>query len=723
MANFYYNTTTTGNCSNNSTGRIVISATTNANTNVIDYNSNPPYAIVWNNPSLGTDYFSNVSERDNLISGTYEVYLQKTFTPSTTTDEFIYINISNGVCNTISEIQNTTCSANNGSFKITTESTFTPVTYELYDSNGQLLSLQSGQPNFTTFDGLSAGTYYSISTDGGGCSATTENVVIEKSIDFDFGLYTIPNSNCDIVSTGKIIVTGQTFGEPYTYKWSNGQTGDTITGLTEGVYTVEVTNSLGCTKIKNGLIENSPPISLLEMVVTQPTCFSNDGVINLLISGGTPPYYYSASTGFVEISYSTNLVLTGLTLGTYNFEITDAGYCKFFTSTNLQSPNGISDLSIITTNSSCSSSDGKIQISTKGGVPPYTYSLIKPEGNTISETSSQTTVIFENLSTGTYTVVVQDQTSCSKSQEIYIFTDNKYTIDTVISASTIKNDGVINVIINSGGTPPFECIVDGSQKITAINIGSFYFYNIGPGQHEVSVIDFTGCVQKTQVFVPTLPTVDFYLKSTSSGNGNEGEITAFIINGTPPFTFNWSENIPNNPQEIKVTNLTAGTYSLSVVDKNKTIKSRTIEVSKVNKISSYETFGMGTQKLSVNTESNYNLIRMLNEGYQDITSGLTNCNLSSASFIAKVKVLPFEYELTNNFYTTNSIVDAPSDNLWYDTAKNLLMSIQGVGNVIIDELTNTFIIEADLENPSLIYGTNPINISLSLEIDYDINCD
>ena len=52
--------------------------------------------------------------------------------------------------------------------------------------------------------------------------------------------------------------------------------------------------------------------------------------------------------------------------------------------------------------------------------------------------------------------------------------------------------------------------------------------------------------------------------NTSQNNGSDGSIDLTIIGGTPPFVINWS----NGAVVEDITNLQAGTYSVSVIDDN-----------------------------------------------------------------------------------------------------------------------------------------------------------
>lgn len=711
MADILYTLSLTGDCFSSGLGAA----------NILPTNGVPPYTFEWVEPYLGIDYAVYESTRTGLNSGVYSVNITDSTKPTNIVSTSNII-ISSGICCTISNVSPTTCNLNNGSVTGFSNNSENVITFNLY-TDGDVLINTTSSAIYGVFNFLSAGTYYLTVEDFGGCSARSESFIVENSGPFDFGLYTIPNTSCGGLSAGKIYVTGETYGSPYTYYWSTNETTSYITGLTNGSYSVQVTNVYGCTVTKNSQIVSVAPMGTVLFNVTQPSCFGSNGEISLTISGGTPPYYYSASTGNFEISYSTTFTLTGLNAGQYGFLVTDAGYCTLNATTLLQTPNSVSSLDIQVTNSICSSVGGSILMLINGGAYPYVYTIIYPNSNSFTKSSSQTSYLFDKLESGTYTVSVEDANGCGKSQEVTILTENKFLTSTQVSGATFGlNNGAVNVSITQGATEPYTYSIDGKSTYPNTILTAVTFYNVSPGQHEISVSDFTGCKQTSQVFVDSLSPVNFYLQTKSAGTGSDGEITAFISSGVPPFTFNWSNNVSGNPQTVTVTQLTAGTYSLVVTDSNNSAQKRTVEISQPSIISSYSTYVMGENQLQVKTDGKYSMSKMLNEGYLDLTSGHTGCELVSATFTAKVNVLPDNFETTTTFFTTNSLLVSPDDNVWLDTAKELLLTIQGVGDVIIDELTNKFTIEGDLNFPNIIGGNNPITISLSLSIDYDISC-
>lgn len=709
MAVLDYNIAVTGDCSNNSSGAF----------NLYINSGTPPYTVEFTEPSFPTQIVT--TQPASLVGLASRVYQLRVNDSSLPVNNEFYVNIpiSSGVCASIVSIQNTTCNENNGSVIANSTSLYSSTNFSLFDVNNNFITSASTNGDQITFGQLSAGTYYIGVVDLGGCSAFTPTFIVQESENLDFGLYAVPNSSCGGSPIGKIIVTGQTGLAPYTYLWSDGQTGSTITGLTSGVYSVSVTDAFGCTVSKSADITNVNPIGLGIFTATQPSCLQSNGAINMTVTGGTAPFYYSASTGDVLVSYGRTFSISGLSAGQYNFQVTDAGLCQMFAGTTLETPGGITAVSVQGQNSTCSSTNGSITITVQGGTIPYTYTLISPDGTQLNVSNSQTTQIFENLGTGTYTVGISDNTGCSTIQEVTLVAQNKFTISTeVVGTSCNQSNGSVTIYSTSGGTLPLDYSVDGIQNIFDTNLSAVTFNNLTSGTHIVTVTDADGCTQTTNILVPNSQPLSYSLYSTSCGSGDSGKITAFITSGEPPFTFNWSDNVPNEPQQIQISGLTAGTYSVTVVDANGCSLTRNTTITCNKNYTSYQTYTMGAEVFNVQSPTKFGLLQMLNEGYFDLTSGNTNCDLISATFNAKVSVNPSGIVASQNFFTSTSLVQVPSDNQWYDTVKTLLLGIPGVGNVTIDQLNNQITIETSRNNTSL----EGQEIVIDLVIEYDIIC-
>jgi large repetitive protein len=709
MAVLNYNITVTGDCSNNNSGAF----------NLFVSDGTPPYTVQFISPSYASQTITTQpASLVGIASRVYQVRVNDSSLP--TNNEFLLnIPISSGVCGSISAVQNTTCGVNNGSVTGSSTSLYSSTNFSLYNINNNYLASATTNTNEAVFGSLSAGTYYLGVTDLGGCTAFTQTFIVEESEPLDFGLYVVPNSSCGGAPIGKIFVTGQTGQSPYSYLWNNGQTGSTITGLTSGNYSVAVTDAFGCTLSKEATITNVNPVGLGLFTSTAPTCLQSNGVINMTITGGTEPFYYSASTGNVLVSYSRTFSLSGLSAGQYNFQVTDAGLCQMFAGTTLETPGGLTSVTAQGQNSTCSSTNGLITVNVVGGNSPYTYTLVYPTGNQLNISNSQTTQIFSNLSGGTYTVAVSDNSGCAFMEEVTLVAQNKFTISTqVVGTSCNQNNGSVTILTTAGSTLPLDYSVDGLQNIIDTNLTAVTFNNLSSGTHVVSVTDADGCVQTTNILVPSSQPLNYSLYSTSCGSGSSGKITAFITSGEPPFTFNWSDNVPNDPQQIQVSGLTAGTYSLTVVDSNGCSLTRNATITCSTNSINYQTYVMGAEVFNIQSPTKFGLLQMLNEGYFDLTSGNVGCELLSATFTAKVSVNPSGIVATQNFFTSTSLVQVPTDNQWYNTIRTLLLGIPGVGNVIIDQLNNQITIETSRNNTSL----QGQEIVIDLVIDYNIIC-
>ena len=709
MAQFPYILNLTGDCTSSNLG----------SAELIPYGGTQPYTVQWISPSLGTDLSVTSSTRTTMSAGTYSVLITDSATP-TNNETYVNVGISSGACSYILSVEKTTCGLDNGIVNVSASTPLSTVLYNLYDTNNNLIQSSTTSYEYATFQGISAGTYYFIANDAGGCTGKSETFIVEDSQNIDFNFYNVPNATCTYEPSGKLYITGLTGTPPYTYKWSNGGNGSYITGLDNGQYSVAVTDSLGCTLIKSATIENVGVVTVGIITANPPSCLSNDGSLSIQITGGTPPYYYSASTGYVEISYASGFTLNNIGAGPYTINVTDAGFCQTSISTILNTPAGMTAVNVQTKNTNCSFSEGSISVVVEGGNKPYTYTLTYPDSTYKTVNTNVQQNLFSNLSAGTYNLSVEDSSGCTYLNNYIIYNQQAFSISAnSVSATYGLNNGSVTVTKTTGGTEPFTYSLDGNLNILNTNLSAVTFYELSSGQHEVIVVDSLGCKQNVNVYVGYVPVVDFLLVPTSAGSNSGGTITTLVSSGTPPFSFNWSDNVVGNPQTITVTGLTAGTYSLIIVDSNGSSLKRTTTINGSTSFNSYQSYTVGEQTFELITNDKYSLSKMLNEGFQDLTSGQTGCNLSSATFTTKVNVGGFYPEVSETFYTTYSLLNAPQDNLFYDSIQNLLSSSIGVGQVTINEIDNKITILSDVNRQDLVPS---LDIKVYLAIEYDIYC-
>ena len=499
MADFNYILRITGDCQN--TGSGVIQASFSGGT--------PPYTVNWLSPINQINYLTEFAPGDS-----YSISTVTGLTPSTyafrVNDSTLPINleyvvnvpISSGNCTSILDVSATTCNLDNGVVTADASSDYSSTQYFLFTSSNELI--QSGITGLGqfTFSNLSAGTYYISSVDYGGCTGTSQSFIVNSSNAVDFGFFNVPDTQCGVPS-GKLIITGQTGVPPYSYIWSDGSTGSTLTGLTAGTYSVKVTDFTNCSKIREGVVGQVNPVGLgFFSAVTVPSCFKSDGYLRLVITGGTGPYYYSASTGQVLVTYDQYFDMVGIPAGSYNVSVTDASLCKFTTGTDLATENGISDIILDVTQSTCSAADGSILVTVLGGLSPFTYTLIYPDASTTSLTSNAASFTFTDLSGGTYSVVVEDSSGCYYLTESSIIGTPIFELTGSTTGTTCgANNGIIYVEKSDGGVSPFDYSLDGIQNYIDTTASAVTFTNVSAGQHTITVTDFSGCSQFVNVYV------------------------------------------------------------------------------------------------------------------------------------------------------------------------------------------------------------------------------
>jgi gliding motility-associated-like protein len=192
----------------------------------------------------------------------------------------------------------------------------------------------------------------------------------------------------------------------FTYSWSNGQTGTSVSGLAAGNYVLTVSDSNGCFVSSPVTIANLNGPSVV-VVSSNASCSGvSNGTAAAASSGGTVPYIYSWSNG------QTTSAVSGLVAGSYSVVVTDANGC---TNTVLVTINsGTGPVILISPNVSISAGSSA-NLSASGG---NTYSWYPSSG--LSCTSCANPVATPS-SDSQYCVVGTDTNGCSDSACVMVF--------------------------------------------------------------------------------------------------------------------------------------------------------------------------------------------------------------------------------------------------------------------------------------------------------------
>ncbi|MBI2967716.1 MAG: T9SS type A sorting domain-containing protein [Bacteroidetes bacterium] len=271
--------------------------TSNGTATVTAAGGPPPYACSWSDGQT-------TSTATGLSPGTYTVTVTDSI--GCTATATITVNQTGGPSVSATSTSDY-CGMGNGTATANASGGAMPYTFNWSDG-------QSGSGGTShTATGLLPGTYSVTVTDNNGCSSTTTTSV-NATGPLDYTSST--PEECSL-NNGTASIYFSSGNPPYTYIWSNGQTGSTATGLAAGMYYVTATDNIGCIAASYVIVDSikEPAISISS---TDASCGAADGTATATVTGGTPPYTYSWSDG------ETTSSVTGLTAGIYSVTVTDA---------------------------------------------------------------------------------------------------------------------------------------------------------------------------------------------------------------------------------------------------------------------------------------------------------------------------------------------------------------------------------------------------------------
>jgi hypothetical protein len=230
------------------------------------------------------------------------------------------------------------------------------------------------------------------------------------------------------------------------------------------------------------------------------------------------------------------------------------------------------------------------------------------------------------------------------------------------------------------------------------------------------------CKQSTPFTIDSSNTIDFHLLGVDSINNN-GSITAFITNGTPPFTMYFNGDTVGTTV-MTIPDLPAGDYDVRIVDSAGCSKSKSRPIRGYTKWESTGYYsvcgGVFNEPITLNSGPR----QYFYEGYNELITfnntqyGYTNCVLTGATFSAQTTVGNCVQSMI--FYTSEGILDYPSDSDWFTVITTLIESCPqiGPGNVDIDPLTNTIVVTTNCD-PESLYNSD---VLVEFRIDYQIEC-
>jgi len=377
-------------CFGESTGNITVGLTL----------GNAPYTYNWNPSNTDTSTISD------LTIGTYDVTITDAF--GCTADTSITITQPNKL-ELIANANNISCYGyNNGAIFLNINEGTSP--YSINWSNGTVNSIDS-------LINLQADTFNIVVTDNNDCTVDTTVIITEPN---EITLNTtVTNILCYGNKNGAISITVNNAVNPYTIMWSNSATTDSIGNLSEGQYSVTLTDNNNCSVYDTIKITQPDNISFNENI-SDITCYGyNNGAISLQVTGATSPYQFNWSNSANTES------IDNLAEGKYFVNIIDNNNCNYTDTFIISQPDSLSFITDVNYDNNL----GNISIETNGGTPEYVYNW----------SNSATVNTITNLEGGEYIVTITDANNCADTLYFKIDEIDEIIIPTVITPNA---DGI-----------------------------------------------------------------------------------------------------------------------------------------------------------------------------------------------------------------------------------------------------------------------------------------
>ncbi|HNV66509.1 MAG TPA: gliding motility-associated C-terminal domain-containing protein, partial [Bacteroidales bacterium] len=366
---------------------------------------------------------------------------------------------------------------------------------------------------------VKAGTYQLQVTDINGCVNTRSVEMTEPdALNLSLAVSDITCLNAPLYNDGSIDLTVSGGRTPYSYSWT-GPKGFTssledISGLTEGTYTITVTDAYGCSIASDTLLSLPEPISLESRISDyngfNVSCLGkSDGWLRIIPQTGTAPYSYSWSgpAGFTATTDS----IYSLREGTYSVTVTDKHLCSVTHDITLVSPGPLSmtlDIGLSNGgnyNINCyGAATGRVNITAVNavGTPEYIWS------------DGLTGAARDNFAAGYHEVIMTDANGCVADTSLTLTEPDSMRINfSLISPFCPEsNDGSIFAGVTGGEGAYTFTWSDGQTTQEAVGLVQ--------GLYTVEARDFNGCVVSDSMSLKALNDICVGIPNAFSPDGD-----------------------------------------------------------------------------------------------------------------------------------------------------------------------------------------------------------
>jgi PKD repeat protein len=441
-----------------------------------------------------------------------------------------------------------------------------------------------------TETGLIAGNYSYNITDANGCTITLNTIVSQPA-----PLLVTLNNSVDVSCVpgsfnGEIHLDVNGGNGYYSYNWTTAALppnplplttpvgGPSVTNLYPGVYTVVVTDLMGCQDTLQVTINQDPGFTVTATVGDVQCHGNNTGSINLTLNGGTPnfTFQWTGPGGYNSVFQN----ISSLFVGQYDVLVTDGAGCTVPLTATVSEPSSALTATVISSNVGCyGDNSGSITITATGGTPfaapaaPYNYNWF------LNGQQYSTSTTLNNLFAGVYVCYITDANGCLHTEQIVISqppTALTYSAVTTDVTCFGGSDGSIDITINGGTGAPYSLLWNTGQ--TTEDLG-----NLPVGTYTLTITDNGPCTITTApitIIQPTPIAITPSILNVGCFGEASGMITTQVsggnVNINSGYTYQWTtvnglipagqSTLPNIGSTTHPFGLIPGDYTLVVTD-------------------------------------------------------------------------------------------------------------------------------------------------------------
>lgn len=190
--------------------------------------------------------------------------------------------------------------------------------------------------------------------------------------------------------------------------------------------------------------------------------------------------------------------------------------------------------------------DGSVVVTASGGTGSYSYSW----------SNGAASPVLNNLGAGTYRVTVSDGRN-QAARQVVITEPDRLQIQLSAEFENCSEEQGLIVANAVGGTPPYDYAWSDGSRTSKIT-------DIAQSTYRVTVTDGNGCTATSSINVAPMANLSVSLtaRNVTCFGGTDGQSTALVSGGLPPYQFIWS----NGTQTATAANLNAGIHAVTVTD-------------------------------------------------------------------------------------------------------------------------------------------------------------